>query len=534
MKRHFCKVIIAVLTLTLVSSCSTSQTTPPSAVTSAGAPGSYSPYASAAAAPTQAPGSAKTPYNIAPYNSEEYDTLKENDFKTVADAPISTFSADVDTASYCNVRRMLKSGTTLSAIPEGAARTEEMLNYFKYDYDQPTGKTPFGITASVSDCPWNAANKLLVLGVTTKSVDYAEIGGCNYVFLIDTSGSMGSRDKLGLLQDSLLNLLNNLSDKDRISIVTYAGTSAVLARGVYGDDRSQLKELIASLSAGGSTNGSAGIEEAYRLAEKYYIPNGVNRIIMCSDGDLNVGITNQSDLYKLVSEKRKSGVFLSVLGFGTGNYSDSRMQTLADNGNGNYYYIDSILEAKKVLCDELVSTMVTVAKDVKFQIEFNPFYLTGYRQLGYENRQLSTQDFTNDKIDAGDVGSGCCLTVVYELIPQGSQDIQSNTALKYQSASLTSASASEELMTVKIRYKEPSSNDSELLSTVITRDNITNAPSSDWKFATAVCEFGMLIHKSTFKGNTSLASITEILDSLDLSRDTSKLEFQSLIKALNR
>ncbi len=465
------------------------------------------------------------------FNTEEYDSLTENRFLTVANSPLSTFSADVDTASYCNVRRMLNDGYGIGDIPSGAIRTEEMLNYFTYDYAEPEPGQPFGVTAAISGCPWNTENLLLVLGITTEDYDYEDISGCNYVFLIDTSGSMDSYDKIDLLKESMLGLLDNLKDTDRISIVTYSGSSSVLARGVYGDDRDELKNIINSLGAGGSTNGSAGIMDAYALAEEYFIPGGVNRIIMCSDGDLNVGITSQSDLDDLVSEKRESGVYLSVLGFGTGNYSDSRMQTLADNGNGNYYYIDCTEEAKKVLCDELVSTLVTVAEDVKFQIEFNPLYVQAYRQLGYENRQLQTEDFNDDKVDAGEVGSGCCLTVLYEISPADA-DAVSSTELKYQDSELSEAAASGEWMTVSIRYKQPGGEKSERLEYIIDENDITNDPSADWQFAAAVCEFAMLLRDSQYRGSSTVNGVLSMLEELDISDDPYKLEFASLAEKL--
>ena len=467
------------------------------------------------------------------FNTEEYDALVENCFISVVNAPVSTFSADVDTASYCNVRRMINDGYGIGDIPTGAVRTEEMLNYFTYDYAAPEEGAPFGITAAISGCPWNAENLLLVLGITTEDLDYEDIGGCNYVFLVDTSGSMDSYDKLELLKESLIGLLDNLRDTDRISIVTYSGSSSVLARGVYGDDRDELKNIINSLGAGGSTNGSAGIMDAYALAEEYFITGGVNRIIMCSDGDLNVGITSQSDLYDLVSEKRESGVYLSVLGFGTGNYSDSRMETLADNGNGNYYYIDCAEEAEKVLCDELISTLVTVAGDVKFQIEFNPYYVQNYRQLGYENRQLQTEDFDDDTVDAGEVGSGCCLTVVYELVPADAEAVVDGTDLKYQDTELSDAANSDEWMTVSIRYKQPGEDESQLLEYTIGNSDFTDDPSSDWRFAAAVCEFAMLLRDSQYKGTSTIEGLLSILEDLDIIDDPYKMEFTSLVEMLS-
>lgn len=343
---------------------------------------------------------------------------------------------------------------------------------------------------------------------------------------------MGSDDKLGLMKESMLELLNNLSDRDRISIITYSGSYAVLAEGASGHNKIELRRIIRTLQAGGSTNGGDALLKAYDLAEEYYIPYGVNRIIMCSDGDLNVGITSQSDLHELVSEKRESGVYLSVLGFGTGNYSDSRMQTLADNGNGNYYYIDCIEEAEKVLCEELVSTLVTVAEDVKFQIEFNPNYVRSYRQIGYESRQLAAEDFNNDEVDAGEVGSGCCLTVAYEIIPADKFAEAGDTGLKYQESTLTEAAESDEWMTVSIRYKKPGGDGSKLLQYPIRNRDVTRRPSQDWLFAAAICEFSMLLSDSDDKGTTTIGSVLELLHSLDLRNDPYKAEFTRLVEAL--
>lgn len=521
MKRLFGILTIAAILSGILTGCSASTASPLAAPSFA--PEYSVAYDSEQAYPTAATGA---------FNTEEYDSLKENSFASVANTPVSTFSADVDTASYCNVRRMINSGCSITDIPSGAVRIEEMLNYFTYDYAGPKEGEPFGMTAAISACPWNDKSQLLVFGITTEDYNYEDVGGCNYVFLIDTSGSMDSSDKLGLLKESMLGLLDNLSDKDRISIITYAGSYTVWADGVYGDERSQLSQIISGLNADGATNGGAALLKAYELAEKYTIPNGVNRIIMCSDGDLNVGITSESDLYDLVSEKRESGVYLSVLGFGTGNYSDSRMETLADNGNGNYYYIDCTAEAEKVLCDEMVSTLVTVAEDVKFQIEFNPNYVQEYRQLGYENRQLQTEDFNNDRVDAGEVGSGCCLTVVYEIIPAGGDSKAGETELKYQTAALTEAAESDEWMTVSIRYKEPGGEQSALLSYTIGSSNVTGTPSQDWRFAASVCEFAMLLRESKYKGTSTLGSILDNLRAMELTGDPYKAEFADLVKEL--
>jgi Ca-activated chloride channel family protein len=537
MKRFLASLTAVMLLCGIFAGCgSKTSSTPPSA--------SYAPpkapyssvtasHAPACEAPAPSYGIPDSTAGPGAFDSEEYDSLEENSFTSVAVSPVSTFSADVDTASYCNVRRMLKDGYGIGDIPVGAVRTEEMLNYFTYDYNRPDMGEPFGLTASISDCPWNGDSQLLIFGVTTKDYDYEDIGGCNYVFLIDTSGSMDSYDKLGLVKESLLELLNNLSVRDRISIITYSGAYTVLAEGVSCGEKVELRRIIRSLQAGGSTNGGDALLKAYDLAERNVIPYGVNRIIMCSDGDLNVGITSQSDLNGLVSEKRESGVYLSVLGFGTGNYSDSRMQTLADNGNGNYYYIDCIEEAEKVLCDELVSTLVTVAEDVKFQLEFNPRYVQSYRQIGYESRQLEAQDFSDDTVDAGDVGSGCCLTVAFEIIPASDADDTGGTGLKYQTSKLTEAAESDEWMTVSIRYKKPGGDESKLLQYPIGNRDATQRPSRDWLFAAAVCEFSMLLRGSDGKGTASLRNVRDILEYLDLGDDPYKAEFACLVDRLD-
>lgn len=351
------------------------------------------------------------------WNTEEYSALEEAGFKSVANDPLSTFSADVDTASYSNVRRMIEQGYTMDEIPEGAVRIEEMLNYFSYDYNLPKKNEPFGVTAVIGDCPWNEEAKLLQIGLKTQEIDFSEAPDSNLVFLLDVSGSMTSDDKLPLLQKSFSMLVEELGEKDTVSIVTYAGSDRVVLQGESGDNKTRIIEAINALEAGGSTNGADGIGTAYALAEKYFIEGGNNRVILATDGDLNVGISSESGLKELVTEKKESGVFLSVLGFGTGNIKDNKMETLADCGNGNYAYIDTIGEAKKVLVEQMGATLVTVAKDVKLQVEFNPAYVKGYRLLGYENRALATEDFDDDKKDAGEIGAGHMVTALYEIVP---------------------------------------------------------------------------------------------------------------------
>lgn len=331
------------------------------------------------------------------FNTEEYSAIEEKGYSSVANTPLSTFSVDVDTASYSNLRRMIEDGYTLNEIPQGAVRIEEMLNYFSYDYNLPKGTEPFGVTTIMGDCPWNADAKLLQIGLKTQEIDFSEAPASNLVFLLDVSGSMYTEDKLPLLQKSFCLLTEELTQKDRVSIVTYAGNDEVVLKGVDGSKKSEITNALNSLTASGSTNGAKGIETAYALAEDYFIEGGNNRVILATDGDLNVGTTSESELQALITDKKESGVFLSVLGFGTGNIKDNKMETLADYGNGNYAYIDSFSEAKKVLVEEMGATLVTVAKDVKIQIEFNPAYVKGYRLLGYENRALAAEDFDDDK-----------------------------------------------------------------------------------------------------------------------------------------
>ena len=339
-------------------------------------------------------------YGGGDFNTEEYNYISENGYKTTVKEPLSTFSVDVDTASYSNLRRYINSG---QQIPADAVRIEEMLNYFSYDYPEPENGDPFSVTTEYSDCPWNEDNRLLLIGLQAKEIDFSRRPPSNLVFLLDISGSMYSDDKLPLVQKSFTMLAENLTQKDRVSIVTYAGYESVVLDGVSGDQTARIAAALDDLEAGGSTAGAAGIEKAYELARKNYISGGNNRVILATDGDLNVGISSEGELTRLIQEKKKDGVHLSVIGVGTGNLKDNKMEALADNGDGNYNYIDSIFEAKKVLVDEMGGTLVTVAKDVKIQVEFNPRYVSGYRLIGYENRLLNQEDFNDDKVDAGEI-----------------------------------------------------------------------------------------------------------------------------------
>ena len=471
-------------------------------------------------------------YDDRDFNTEEYAALKEKGFTNVSTSPLSTFSADVDTASYCNLRRMINSGYGLGTIDSGAVRIEEMLNYFRYDYAAPKDGERFGVSAQIADCPWNPSNKLLMLGVRAADAPKAADEGSNLVFLVDVSGSMGDRDKLDLAKKALTMLTENLTDKDTLSIVTYSDGEDIIIEGANPvKDRTKLIAAIDSLEARGYTDGQRGLEQAYEVAMRYYRPHGNNRVIMCSDGDLNVGITSTSDLHDYVSGKKETGVYLSVLGFGAGNYKDTKMETLADDGNGNYYYIDSILEAQKVLVEEMTQTLYSVADDVKFQVEFNPAKVAQYRQIGYENRALANEDFEDDAKDAGEVGAGATVTVLYELVPAGDGEAQGD--LKYQSSTLTEAAQGNEWLTVSVRYKEHGGEKSVLESTAVGDDDVAGTPSDDFLFASAVAEFGMILRDSEYKGSSDFASVLALLKQTELS-DAYREEFFSLVKIVER
>ena len=367
-------------------------------------------------------------------NGEEYSEWEEKGYSSVMKEPLSTFSADVDTASYSNLRRLIRDGYSLEELPENAVRIEEMLNYFDYDYAEPNGNEPFGVTTQIGKCPWNEEAELVMIGLKTQDVEYEQTPPSNLVFLLDVSGSMHNEDKLPLLQESFCMLAENLTEKDRVSIVTYAGDDTIVLDGVSGDKTKKIQEALNKLEAGGGTHGSKGIETAYALAEEHFIEGGNNRVILATDGDLNIGLTSEEELEELISEKKESGIFLSVLGFGTGNIKDSKMETLADKGNGNYAYIDCIREADKVLVEEMTATLLTICKDVKFQVEFNPSVVSGYRLIGYENRALNKEDFNDDTKDAGEIGAGHSVTVLYEVVlkePMGGLSEKEIEDLKY-------------------------------------------------------------------------------------------------------
>ena len=464
-------------------------------------------------------------------NDEEYNYIKENGYTAVSSAPLSTFSADVDTASYTNVRRMIDDGMD---VPPDAVRIEEFINYFSYDYSDPADGEPFAVHTELSDCPWNDETELLMVGINTKGFDAVldERPAMNLVFLIDVSGSMYDDNKLPLVQKSFSMLTDNLTAADRVSIVTYAGSDEVVLEGADGNDRKKILRAINDLEAGGSTAGAAGINTAYDIAQKYFIDGGNNRVILATDGDLNVGLSSESELTRLIEEKRESGVFLSVLGFGTGNYKDNRLEALADYGNGNYSYIDSEKEAKKVLVDEMSGTLFTVAKDVKFQLEFNPANVKGYRLIGYENRVMAAEDFNDDTKDAGEIGAGHSVTVLYEIVPADSKMELGESELKY--ASDSEGVMGDELLTVNIRYKEPEGSESKLLTYPVNKSLYSDKMSADMNFASCVAEFGMLLRNSRYIGDVTYKDVSAQLSKYDYSDDDYKDEFIYLVNTMKR
>ena len=450
---------------------------------------------------------APAPYLLGRYNpnfhTEGYDHLDENPFRRVSADPLSTFSIDVDTASYANVRRFINTG---EMPPAGAIRIEEMINYFRFDYPKPTGDAPFSITTELAVCPWNTTHRLALIGLHGREIPEADASPRNLVFLIDVSGSMMPPDKLPLVQTAMRMLTDVLTARDRVAIVVYAGASGLVLPSTGGDQKKTLHRAIAELEAGGSTNGGAGIKLAYRIAREHFIKGGVNRVVLATDGDFNVGVTSQDELVRLIEQQRASGVFLSVLGVGTGNLQDSMMEKLAGKGNGNYAYLDSLHEARKVLVREAGSTLVTIAKDVKIQVEFNPAAVSAYRLIGYENRMLKNEDFNDDKKDAGEIGAGHSVTALYEIVPAGVEiDAPSIDPLKYQTPPQPARSASpDELVTVKLRYKAPDGETSRLLSTTLRSQ--PRPLTANLGFASAVAEVGMLLRGSKHAGSAEFGT----------------------------
>jgi Ca-activated chloride channel family protein len=446
------------------------------------------------------------------HDTEAYSKIDDNPYHTVAKDPLSTFSIDVDTASYANLRRFITDG---KLPPKDAVRIEEMINYFRYGYPAPAQGEPFSITTDVATSPWNPKYQLVRIGLQTPVIEDAQVPARNLVFLLDVSGSMNDPRKLPLLKQALQMLVENLRPQDKVSIVTYAGHSGLVLPATTGSDKDAIRSAIQRLEPGGSTDGASGIQLAYNVAAQHAIEGGINRVILCTDGDFNVGITNEGDLTRLIEKERERGVFLTVLGFGMGNYKDSTLEKLADRGNGNHAYIDSIDEARKVLVKEAGATLVTVAKDVKLQVEFNPAKVAGYRLVGYENRLLAAQDFNDDKKDAGDIGAGHAVTALYEIIPAGTEVPAGKVDdLKYQpKAPAAPTPTSSELMTVKIRYKAPTGTTSKLLSRAVesaSRD-LASAP-VDFRWATAMASFGMMLRESPHRGNLSWAQVKSLAE----------------------
>jgi len=456
--------------------------------------------------PEAAPPMPAQPEPVEGMNREAYDHLTDNPFLEVASAPLSTFSIDVDTASYANVRRFLNEGRL---PPPDAVRIEELLNYFDYAYPDPTGPDPFGITAEVAEAPWNPAHRLVHLGLQGRRISNSDLPPTNLVFLLDVSGSMTDANKLPLLIQAFNLLVDSLRPQDRVAIVVYAGAAGLVLDSTDGSDKSKIREALNGLTAGGSTAGGAGIQLAYQVAEAHKAQGGNNRVILATDGDFNVGVSSDGDLVRLIEEKRQTGIGLTILGFGTGNYQDAKMEKLADAGNGNAAYIDTLEEARKVLVTEMGGTLLTIAEDVKVQIEFNPAKVKAYRLIGYENRLLNARDFNDDRKDAGELGAGHNVTALYEIIPAGAaEEVGGVDPLKYQQVAPTEAADSGDLMTVKLRYKDPGSTTSRLLTGSVRDMGLSLAKSSEiFRFSSAVAEFGLLLRASPFKANASYEAL---------------------------
>jgi Ca-activated chloride channel family protein len=477
--------------------------------------------------------------------AEEYEPIVENAFLPAKSNALSTFSIDVDTASYANVRRFLTGG---SLPPPSAVRIEELINYFNYNDEQPKGNAPFAVHIEVAECPWTPGHHLLRIGLKGKEIAKDKRPNSNLVFLLDVSGSMQAHNKLPLVKEAMSMLTRELTENDMVTIVVYAGQEGMALDTTSGDQKDKIIGAINNLSAGGSTHASAGITLAYEMAQKNFLKEGTNRVILCTDGDFNVGITDDESLVKLISEKAKSNIFLSVLGFGMGNLKDGKMEKLADKGNGNYAYIDTSKEAKKVLVEQMTGSLVTIAKDVKIQIEFNPAMVSSYRQIGYENRVLAAKDFDDDTKDAGEIGAGHSVTALYEVVLTGQEEKAAAPAtvegvpLKYQKApekkpepkpeGLTDAAATGELLTVKLRFKEPTGDKSELIEFPLKQEpKRFGAASENLRFAAAVAEFGMLLRNSQYRGGATLSAVEEIATAAS-SHDPSgyRAEFVELVK----
>lgn len=473
-------------------------------------------------------------YTMPAVNTEEYKGAEENTFHGARQHPLSTFSIDVDAASYSNMRRFIQSG---QKPPKDAVRIEELVNYFDYDYADPTGDDPFSIYTEIGAAPWNEKHKLVHIGLQGKRISTDNLPSSNLVFLIDVSGSMADADKLPLLKASLKLLIGQLRPQDRVSMVVYAGAAGVVLPSTEGNEKRKILEALDNLEAGGSTAGGAGIRLAYDIARKNFLPNGNNRVILATDGDFNVGESSDAAMEQLIVEKRESGIFLTVLGFGEGNYKDSKMETLADKGNGNYAYIDNILEGQKVLVNEFGGTLFTIAKDVKLQIEFNPSKVKAWRLIGYENRLLRDEDFNNDKKDAGEIGSAHSVTAMYEIIPYGVEsEFFSVDSLKYQKRELTSsAKESDEWMTIKFRYKEPKGKVSKLIvHPVKAGGDSASTLSENFRWSAAVAAFGMLLRDSEFVKSYAYQDVLQLARSArGEDKEGYRAEFVAMIKTVD-
>ena len=465
-------------------------------------------------------------------SNESYAKVRENDFMNVKANPLSTLSVDVDRASYSNVRRYLNEG---QKPPADAVRVEEMINYFDYNYPQPKGEDPIAIVTELTDCPWNEDHQLLRVGMQARKIETRNLPASNIVFLIDVSGSMSEANKLPLVKSSLKLLVRQLRAKDKVSIVVYAGSAGLVLPPTSGADKSTIIDALERLQSGGSTAGGAGIKLAYRTAQDNFVEGGNNRIIIATDGDFNVGVSGENELEDLITKERKKGIFLTCLGYGMGNYKDSKMEILADKGNGNYAYIDNIREAEKILVHEFGGTLFTVAKDVKAQIEFNPNKVQGYRLVGYENRLLNEEDFKDDKKDAGEMGSGHQVTMLYEIIPVGvkSKKVRGVTDLKYQQREATERSYSSELATIKFRYKQPEgSRSKEMVHTISDRSRAMEMCSEDTRFASSVALFGMLLRSSKFVDEGDYSLVLQLAKgSKGEDEEGYRTEFVQLVKS---
>lgn len=470
----------------------------------------------------------------ADHNTENYSTIVENGYKEVLKDPLSTFSVDVDRASYSNVRRFLNSG---QLPPVDAVRIEEMINYFSYDYKVPVDEHPFAVHHELAVCPWNKEHYLMKVGLKGKEIAKDNLPASNLVFLLDVSGSMNSSNKLPLLKSAFHLLVQELRPEDKVSIVVYAGASGCILEPTPGNNKQKILDALNRLEAGGSTAGGAGLMLAYQKAEESFIKGGNNRIILATDGDFNVGVSSNSEMERLVSDKKDKGIFITVLGFGMGNYKDDRLEIIANKGNGNYAYIDNVQEAQKTLVKEFGGTLFTIAKDVKFQIEFNPSKVTAYRLVGYENRMLNAEDFNDDKKDAGDIGSGHTVTALYEIIPVGAADagswIKQIDTLKYQKLAEESVNSdSDEWLTLKLRYKNPDGNNSHLIEIPVKgKVKVFESASMDFKFVASVAGFGMLLRNSEYKGLLTYPEVQKMAkDSRGDDEDGYKAEMARLIQ----